>query len=273
MAVGSTDLVPVVVSSELAVGANRFLFSLVDAQNRLIAAPNVSARVRFYDLAADPQKPVSDGTARFIWAVQGERGLYAVPVSFRRAGDWGAEVSARQPGKPERSTRVVFSVRERASSPAVGAAAPRSESPVARSGEEIRRISTDHRPDPDFYRLSIAQAVASRKPSVIAFATPLFCRTRTCGPTLDVVKEVARRFKGRVNFVHVEPYRLRFEGGALQPELDSGGQPQPVPAVTEWGLVTEPYVFVVGASGTVRAKFEGVVSDEELTAAIGEVVR
>ena len=32
----------------------------------------------------------------------------------------------------------------------------------------------------------------------------------------------------------------------------------------EWGLSTEPWVFVVDAEGRVAAKFEGVLSEEEL---------
>jgi len=34
--------------------------------------------------------------------------------------------------------------------------------------------------------------------------------------------------------------------------------------VTEWGLPTEPWVFVVGADGNVKAKFEGALSIAEL---------
>jgi hypothetical protein len=44
-----------------------------------------------------------------------------------------------------------------------------------------------------------------------------------------------------------------------------------VPAVTEWGLPSEPWVFVVDGSGTVTAAFEGAVTDAELTAALDAV--
>ena len=36
----------------------------------------------------------------------------------------------------------------------------------------------------------------------------------------------------------------------------------------EWGLATEPWVFLVGADGRVKAKFEGSVSERELVAAV-----
>jgi hypothetical protein len=44
-----------------------------------------------------------------------------------------------------------------------------------------------------------------------------------------------------------------------------------VPAVTEWGLPTEPWLYVTDTTGTVTAAFEGAVSDDELRAALEEV--
>ena len=36
----------------------------------------------------------------------------------------------------------------------------------------------------------------------------------------------------------------------------------------QWGLLSEPWVFLVGADGRVKAKFEGSVSAAELAAAV-----
>jgi glutathione peroxidase-family protein len=36
----------------------------------------------------------------------------------------------------------------------------------------------------------------------------------------------------------------------------------------EWGLASEPWVFLVRADGRVKAKFEGSVSEAELATAI-----
>jgi hypothetical protein len=49
--------------------------------------------------------------------------------------------------------------------------------------------------------------------------------------------------------------------------LSDQNLPVPVPATVEWGLPTEPYIFVVDSAGRVTAKFEGVASDDELRAA------
>jgi hypothetical protein len=52
--------------------------------------------------------------------------------------------------------------------------------------------------------------------------------------------------------------------------LDDAQNLEPVPAVLEWGLPTEPWVFVVDAQGFVVGRFEGVVSAEEITAALSK---
>ena len=38
--------------------------------------------------------------------------------------------------------------------------------------------------------------------------------------------------------------------------------------MNQWGLQSEPWTFVVGADGRVKDKFEGSVSEAELTAAV-----
>src|SRR3989304_1378498 len=65
-------VVPLIVSSELVSGPSRFLFSLTDAKNALIAAPDLATTVRFYDLAADPATPVTETDGVFIWTVPDE---------------------------------------------------------------------------------------------------------------------------------------------------------------------------------------------------------
>ncbi|MGI9608909.1 MAG: TlpA family protein disulfide reductase, partial [Acidimicrobiia bacterium] len=60
--------------------------------------------------------------------------------------------------------------------------------------------------------------------------------------------------------VHVEIYDDIQVSSAEDLEL--------VPAVSEWGLPSEPWVFVVGSDGLVVASFEGAATDDELRAAI-----
>jgi len=259
------------VSSELTVGPNRLLVNVLDLANEPLAAPDRAVELRLYDLATDPSQPAITTPATYMSTIANLPGLYRARVEFGRAGDWGLEVIATEPDGSQRTGRMVFSVRESGTTPAIGAQAPASETPTASTPEEIAALSTDDAPDPDFYRTSVADALAAGEPFVLVFATPAFCQTLTCGPALDVVKAAVAEFEGRLTPIHVEPYQLREVDGHLQPVLTEDNLPIPVPAVTEWGLPSEPYVFVVDREGKVTAKFEGIASADELEEAFSAV--
>ena len=266
------ELVPVPVSSELAVGSNRVLLNLIDNQNNQLASPERPVEMRFYDLGNDPATPALTVEADYLPTTEELPGLYrASPVEFPCWGDWGLEAVTTEPEGGERVGRMVFSVRPTSSTPAVGAPAPASDTPTADSADDIAAISTDTQPDPAFYRTSVEDALAEDRPFLLIFSTPAFCATRTCGPALDIVKSAAADFRDEVTFIHVEPYRLRQVDGSAQLELDERNQPIVVEAVREWGLTSEPYIFVVGADGRVAAKLEGVASEQEIEAALRQV--
>jgi hypothetical protein len=260
--VGSSELVPILVSSELAVGPNRFLLSLADQKNNIIASSAVGVALRFFELARSTDRPASERQGVFVAIGETDRGLYRARVDFPRPGDWGVQVEASGPRVPDWTARVVFTVRDKSQTPAIGAPAPPSETPTATDRAGIAKISTDDDPDPAFYRSSVADAVSSGKPAVIVFATPKFCTSQVCGPTLDVVKSVAPPFEDRVTFIHVEVYT----------NLDQPDQLETVPAVGEWGLPTEPWVFVLDREGRIADKFEGIVGADELEESIKAVL-
>ena len=74
-----------------------------------------------------------------------------------------------------------------------------------------------------------------------------------------------------MTFINVEPYVLEYTDGQLQPVLDANQQLQAAPATDEWGLLSEPWIFVVDGDGIVRGSFEGVVGEAELERALAEV--
>ncbi len=247
---------PVFASSEIVVGQNRFLVGLLDDHDAPIGSPKIDMDINFFDLDESATEPVGHTGMRFIWIDKPYVGLYGAQVSFDEAGKWGAEVSIRGAGIDEQ-VKAGFEVRKEPSTPALGERPPASDSPTASSAAQIKKISTDDDPTPRFYELSIAQALKAGSPLVVVFATPKFCSSQTCGPTLDVVEGVAAKWTG-VNFVHVEPYQLPADPGNLKP----------VPAALEWGLPTEPWVFVMDSSGRLREKYEGIVSGRELNQAL-----
>lgn len=282
----SGNMIPYLVSSQISAGPSRFLFTLIDSSNQVLAAPDVPVTVEFYNLAADPGTPAASATAAYLDPGNG-RGLYRTTVDFTCAGEWGVVVTAQLPaplpsGAPSGAvaspatmsvtSRVIFEVLPAGSVPSIGARAPESDSPVATTAADLATISTDDDPDPDFYTMTIAQAVTSGTPSAILFATPQFCQTATCGPMLDLVESIAADFKGQVQFVNVEPYKLRETPQGLQPDLDADGHLQPVQAVLDWGLPTEPYLFIVDAEGKVFASFEGILGEDEVRTALTDVV-
>ena len=271
---GDPEFVPILISSETVVGPNRLLVTVADSTQALIAAPDLPVDLRFFDLAADPGAPVSVVQGTFQWLVAETRGMYVAGTDFSHVGDWGMEVVGHPSGAPEVRSRLVFSVSQTGPTPGLGTAAPPSDTLTASDRAGISLISTDTNPDPTFYTLSIRQAIAARKPFVVVFASPLLCTSATCGPALEMVKEISSAYAERVLFIHVEPYELHPATGLhvgntpLQPTLGADGRPKVVAAVTEWGLPSEPYVFIVGSDGTISAKFEGVAYHDELVAAL-----
>lgn len=267
------ELIPAPVNAEIVVGQNRMLFNIVDRQNQSAAAPDTTVALRFFDLATSRTQAASEGTATYMTTAPGRPALYRAEATFDKAGDWGVEATVTAANGSRRSGRFVFTVRETGMTPQLGAVAPASDNPTATTTDEIARISTDDDPDPDFYRESVAQALAAGEAFAVVFATPAFCTSATCGPTLDLVKTSAAEFKGRMSFIHVEPYELEFVEGGLRPVLSDRNLPVSVPATEQWGLPTEPYIFVVDSAGRVTAKFEGIASAEELRAAFSRVAR
>ena len=158
-----------------------------------------------------------------------------------------------QGGGYDANVRTTFEVKKKGTTPEVGEKAAGVDTPTISDVDDLSEITTDSNPDRRFYKLSVAEALENGKPAVIVFATPRFCTSQVCGPTLSIVKDVADDFP-RVNFVHVEPYDL----DKVPEELE------PVPAVAAWGLPSEPWVFVTDNEGRVAAKYEGSVSSGEL---------
>jgi hypothetical protein len=68
----------------------------------------------------------------------------------------------------------------------------------------------------------------------------------------------------------VEPYQLEWKDDQLQPVMTQGGL-TPVQATLDWGLISEPWVFVVDRDGIITASFEGVFADSELKLALDKV--
>ena len=252
------EVYPIFVSSEVVAGEeNRFLLGLLDKNDAPIAQRDLSLSAVFQPVGSGGEE-VSEGGFTFVETdPRSGRGLYVAQVEFSSPGTWAADIKV-QGESLDTFVRGCFEVAEEPLTPAIGAPAPSTETASARPGDDLSKISTDDNPVARFYRVSVPQALKAREPFVLTFATPKYCSSQVCGPTLDIVKKVAKEHP-ETTFIHSEIY----EG--LEP------QNPPLTAVLEWGLPSEPWVFVVDGTGKVAAKFEGTVSPQELRRALAEV--
>ena len=258
-------------SGTVTCGTTRLMFSFLDSQNVPVAKPDRKVDVKAFDLGADPKKPVAEGPATFIWAIEPQVGVYVIDLDLPTAGDYGVELTTTPAGGSAETIRTTMEVQPSTSVISVGDKAPASDTPTLDGvGGDISKISTDPNPDPAFYTTSIADALAAHKPFVVAFATPKFCVSKQCGPTLDRIKPIAAKHPG-VTVINVEPYQLQYADGGLQPILDASGNLTPTKATDEWHLPSEPWVFVVDKNGIVTNSFMLIFSDEELDKAMTTV--
>jgi hypothetical protein len=197
--------------------------------------------------------------------------MYIVDVDLPQAGTWGAEFTTEAPGSAAETVRLTFEVHDTSPTVAVGDPAPASDTPTLDdAGGDVTQISTDPDPVADFYTTSVADALAEQRPFVLVFATPKFCTSAQCGPTLDRLKPAVAEHP-EVTFINVEPYQLQVVEGQLQPLLDANGSLQATDVTDEWGLLTEPWIFAVDRAGIVRGSYELIVSDEELDTVLAEI--
>lgn len=242
------------------------MFLFLDAANNVASAPDRTAKVAFYNLARDPNKAVATVDGEFVWTIQDQRGMYVVNVDLPEAGTWGAEFTTEAPGSPAETTRLSFTVLDAPTAVAIGQMAPASKTPTAADVDgDLAKLSTDANPDPAFYQTSVADALAAHKPFMLIFATPKFCTSAQCGPTLDHFKPIAAA-NPSITFINVEPYRLVFTDGVLQPELDAKGALQATDITNQWGLRSEPWIFAVDRKGVVQGSYELTMTEGELNA-------
>ena len=194
-----------------------------------------------------------------------EVGLYVVNLELDSTGFWAADVQAVVDGREHDAVRAHFEVLDESAVPQVGDLAPRSEQLTLRDVDDIAEIDTANPSRPEMHDMTIAEAVDSGKPVVVAFSTPGFCLSQICGPVLDeVVVPMLEQYGDRAVFVHVEPYVLEDARG--------GRGLTPVQTLLDWGLVTEPWVFVIDEEGRIAGRFEAIVSVEELEAVLKQVL-
>jgi hypothetical protein len=249
-------------SADFAVGENRVVFLIVREDGSLVQSPRATVRFGLADghpeTAEAVLQPVGAHEHADPQAVEPHDHIDATDIYVARleVATPGRYWFVADPESEDIQAIGTLDVAERSAAPAIGDTAPRSENPTL-ADAPAEEITTAQPPDTDLLRHSIADSLDARVPFVVVFATPEFCASRVCGPTVEVVQRVAGKFAGgELRFIHVEIY----EGN----DPDNGFNRW----VREWNLPTEPWVFVVDDRGVIRDRFEGAVSVNELTDAV-----
>ena len=267
---GAIQLSLLQAQSELTTGKNLFSFGLTTQQGQLLlgGSPKVYAsqdsaasgalgpwEATAYKFAADdvfkdnaPRSPLT--------------GFYVAEVDIPVAGNWTLAAVAQLSSQTGVGVGIMKVVAIASVAP-IGSKALSTPTPVGTTDAELKQICTRDPPD-TMHSISLDRALKNGLPTVVCFATPLLCESRMCGPVTDEVYAAFQSTgKAKANFIHVEEF---LPGPSLKP-------PEPTeenqsPAFKAWGLLTEPWTFVIDAKGIIRARFEGPVVEQEIEAAL-----
>jgi hypothetical protein len=275
---GSAGVQVEIESSDLALGPNRFLLTVTDPDGAEVLGARLSLRFFFIDPNANNRKtiknsatpePISvsapyththvDGTE--VEHAAGETNIHVAEVAFDAAGDWVVEITGDVTGGRLPLIEKAFEVRRETLTPGVGDPASSSRQAVLPEAD-LSEIDFSAEPNPETHNTTIADAIASGRPSVIAFASQGVCADLICGPLKEAFDQLWAEHMDEGSFIHVEPY-----------EPDAEGTLTVLPWITEeWGVQSQPWIFIVDGNGRIAAKFQAAAGLEELEAALAAVL-
>jgi hypothetical protein len=188
------------------------------------------------------------------------KAVYVAEVPFHR---WGPQVVAAVAKLDGRlimtNPYTADAVRRAAGPPGVGQKAIRVHTrTLADVGDDASQLDTRIPPATDLLKTDLYDVIGHR-PVVITFATPALCKSRVCGPVVDIVEQAKAHAPHDVAFIHQEIYQ------------DNNANKPPQGPVAAWQLQTEPWTFVIDRTGRIAARFEGAFSAGELERAIAKV--
>ena len=272
----------IVAGSEILVGDKRLPFSLFDFNGNLVEGADVEVEIyKLHQNGSLIPLGSTDATFQEVRGIKRDhqhadgsnhghqevRGVYIIEgVPFTEAGIWEAHLSVSGSNVVgTEMAKLTFQVKEQSITFAIGDTPPRSLNLTARDVSDLEEITTLQPIVPGLYELTVAEALEGSKPFVVIFSTPAFCVTAMCGPVADVAVRVYADYKDRVEFIHIEPWDLT--------KIRNEGKLVPTDITTEWRLPTEPWTFVVGKDNRIAARWESLVTPEELTAALDATLR
>ncbi len=166
--------------------------------------------------------------------------------------------------------RTGLEVLERSRVIAPGGAAPATRNPVIGT-PDVPPVEIDSRAsaasdlDPRIHSVVIADALAAKRPIVVAVTTPVYCQSKFCGPITDVVAGLADTHP-EVAVVHLEVWK-DYATTTVSPFAAEWIWPDGDPNRG----ANEPWVFLVGRDGKVIERWGNVLDLEDLTARLATI--
>ncbi|HEU4327474.1 MAG TPA: thioredoxin family protein [Roseiflexaceae bacterium] len=267
---------PVFAFTEAVVGPNRMALGLVRNQTPL-NDPQAKVHLRLFGPDNTSGTPSVEADATYYG--QGlPVGFYVAYPNLDKPGEWRVEIQAQAAGQTSPSiSRQRLEVKPSSDVPNVGDQAVAVKTLTIKDVPDPAQLSSGKEIDPAMYQISLDQALASGKPTAVLFATPGFCRTATCGPSLNVLQALRPKYGDWINFIHAEVYRYPFpqsvqaqqqaaeaamkQGRLMTPEEARAGFSD---AMAAWGLASEPWLYLIDAKGVIAARYEGGITEQEL---------
>ena len=271
---------PVLAVTDLVVGHNRFVFGLAEETTGQPINDVPQVTVQFFKVHPDgTATKMSDASV----VAHGENlpaFLFVAQADFAEAGDWGALLTIQRDGQRSYQTRLDFKVVADSAVPMVGEVPPLSQNQTIKDDPTLDYICSAQ-PHDDMHNMTIAEAVASGRPSLLLFAAPGFCPSFTCGPNLEIAQALEQKYRDKVNFIHIEtPNTIQDHTHTLPVEPNHRQQPghygillPDVKTMEEWALQSEPWIFLLDSQGKVASRFEGGLTLDEVEPELARLVK
>ena len=238
-----------------------FTYLGADGGQQPAAGPTTSA-----GFVPAPGNDAAEGDGPTLTNPSDVAGVYVTPdVTFPEAGIWNASVTASVDGAAPVTLDAAFTVYPEHRIPAPGDEALATKNLTVDS-KDAPPVAIDSRaqegaevPDPELHDTTIAAALKAQRPVLVQFATPVYCVSNFCGPTVEAQEELAAEYSEVAHFIHVEIWRDYDESIVNR-------------AAADWLLrdndLTEPWMFLIDPDGTIVERWGPLFDMTEVRAAL-----